>query len=130
MVCSSWTNKLITAKDHASIQINVGNLGEDGVVDGTFATYALRGQVRARVRPLSCCILFVVAQESCATSKHSCCGCASTPACADMVSQHALFSTARRRVMCAQKLLRVTAEMASGCILHSNAAQALVFTAC
>ena len=50
MLCSSWTNKLITAKDHASIQINVGNLDDEGVYNGAFATYALRGQVRSRVR--------------------------------------------------------------------------------
>ena len=50
MFCSSWTNKLITAKDHGSIQINVGHLDESGVYDGTQTTFALRGKVRANVR--------------------------------------------------------------------------------
>lgn len=47
--CSAWTNKLITAKDHASIQINVGHLNEEGVYDGTFTTFALTGRVRSMV---------------------------------------------------------------------------------
>ena len=46
---SSWTNKLITAKDHASVQINVGHLNENGQYDGTFTTIALAGKVRAMV---------------------------------------------------------------------------------
>ena len=48
--CSSWTNKLITAKDHASVQINVGHLNDEGVFDGNFSTFALAGNVRAMVR--------------------------------------------------------------------------------
>ncbi len=48
--CSSWTNKLITAKDHASVQINVGHLNEEGVFNGDFTTFALAGNVRAMVR--------------------------------------------------------------------------------
>ena len=47
--CSSWTNKLITAKDHASVQINIGHLNENGQYDGTFTTIALAGKVRAMV---------------------------------------------------------------------------------
>ena len=43
---SSWTNKLITAKDHASVQINVGHLNEDGVYTGAYTTLALAGNVR------------------------------------------------------------------------------------
>ncbi|EIE21333.1 ribosomal protein S21e [Coccomyxa subellipsoidea C-169] len=43
----SWTNKLITAKDHASVQINVGHLNEEGVFNGDFTTFALAGNVRA-----------------------------------------------------------------------------------
>lgn len=43
----AWTNKLITAKDHASVQINVGHLNEDGQYDGNFTTFALAGNVRA-----------------------------------------------------------------------------------
>ena len=44
---SSWTNKLITAKDHASVQINVGHLNADGVYTGAYTTLALAGNVRA-----------------------------------------------------------------------------------
>lgn len=49
VVCSSWTNKLIKAKDHASVQINVGHLDGDGVYNGQFSTFALAGNVRAMV---------------------------------------------------------------------------------
>jgi hypothetical protein len=47
---SSWTNKLITAKDHASVQLNVGHLDESGVYNGSFSTFALCGQLRSKVR--------------------------------------------------------------------------------
>lgn len=46
---SSATNRLITAKDHASVQINVGHLDESGVYNGHFSTFALCGYVRAQV---------------------------------------------------------------------------------
>ena len=46
---SSWTNKLITAKDHASVQVNIGHLDENGVYTGSFSTFALCGQVRSKV---------------------------------------------------------------------------------
>jgi small subunit ribosomal protein S21e len=49
--CSAWTNKLITAKDHASVQINIGHLNEDGVYTNQFTTFALAGKVRAQVGP-------------------------------------------------------------------------------
>lgn len=55
--CSSWTNKLITAKDHGSIQMNIGHLDESGVYDGTQTTFALKGGVRAHVRPSLCYLL-------------------------------------------------------------------------
>ncbi|KAF3973818.1 hypothetical protein CMV_002785 [Castanea mollissima] len=45
--CSA-TNRLITAKDHASVQINVGHLDENGVYNGHFSTFALCGFVRAQ----------------------------------------------------------------------------------
>jgi hypothetical protein len=48
--CSAWTNKLITAKDHASVQLNIGHLNEEGVYTGQFTTFALAGKVRAQVR--------------------------------------------------------------------------------
>ncbi len=46
----SWTNRLITAKDHASIQINIGHLDDTGVYTGHYTTLALSGFVRAMVR--------------------------------------------------------------------------------
>ncbi|KAK8620225.1 hypothetical protein V6N13_066706 [Hibiscus sabdariffa] len=45
--CSA-TNRLITSKDHASVQINVGHLDELGRYTGTFTTFALCGFVRAQ----------------------------------------------------------------------------------
>ena len=47
--CSSWTNKLITAKDHAAVQLNVGHLDENGVYTGSYTTFAFAGNVRAMV---------------------------------------------------------------------------------
>jgi small subunit ribosomal protein S21e len=46
---SSATNRIITAKDHASVQINIGHLDENGVYVGNFTTFALSGFVRAQV---------------------------------------------------------------------------------
>ena len=51
--CSSATNRLITSKDHASVQINVGHLDESGVYTGHFTTFALCGFVRAQVLDLT-----------------------------------------------------------------------------
>ncbi|XAR61316.1 hypothetical protein NMG60_11034974 [Bertholletia excelsa] len=45
--CSA-TNRLITAKDHASVQINVGHLDENGIYIGQCSTFALCGFVRAQ----------------------------------------------------------------------------------
>ncbi|CAN6556888.1 unnamed protein product [Malus baccata var. baccata] len=45
--CSA-TNRLITSKDHASVQINVGHLDEHGIYTGQFSTVALCGYVRAQ----------------------------------------------------------------------------------
>ncbi|WP_198359676.1 40S ribosomal protein S21 [Streptomyces fildesensis] len=45
--CSA-TNRLITAKDHASVQINIGHLDEDGRYMGNYTTFALSGFVRAQ----------------------------------------------------------------------------------
>ncbi|KAE9451641.1 hypothetical protein C3L33_16433, partial [Rhododendron williamsianum] len=36
---ASATNRLITAKDHASVQLNVGHLDEAGRYTGQFSTY-------------------------------------------------------------------------------------------
>ncbi|CAO3587837.1 unnamed protein product [Absidia cylindrospora] len=43
--CSA-TNRLITAKDHASIQLNVADVDAEGRATNSFATYALCGFVR------------------------------------------------------------------------------------
>jgi len=45
--CSA-TNRLITAKDHASVQINLGHLDERGIYTGNFSTFALSGYIRAQ----------------------------------------------------------------------------------
>jgi small subunit ribosomal protein S21e len=46
--CSSSTNRLITSKDHASVQLNVGHLDANGIYTGQFTTFALCGNVRAQ----------------------------------------------------------------------------------
>jgi len=49
--CSSWTKRLITAKDHAAVQINVGNVDPaTGVYTREYQTFALSGFVRQKVR--------------------------------------------------------------------------------
>nr|PNR28202.1 hypothetical protein PHYPA_028794 [Physcomitrium patens] len=45
---SSSTNRLITSKDVASVQLNVGHVDENGVYTGQFTTFALCGFVRAQ----------------------------------------------------------------------------------
>ncbi|RZC76774.1 hypothetical protein C5167_000891 [Papaver somniferum] len=45
--CSA-TNRIITAKDHASVQLNIGHLSENGVYNREFSTFALSGFVRAQ----------------------------------------------------------------------------------
>jgi small subunit ribosomal protein S21e len=50
LTASAWTNKLITAKDHASIQLNIGHLNDEGIYTGAATTFALAGKVRAQVR--------------------------------------------------------------------------------
>ncbi|KAJ2455847.1 40S ribosomal protein S21 [Coemansia sp. RSA 2336] len=44
----SVTNRLIAAKDHASVQINIADVNEEGVITGNVKTYAISGMVRAR----------------------------------------------------------------------------------
>ncbi|KAL7750599.1 hypothetical protein RI367_003941 [Sorochytrium milnesiophthora] len=44
--CSA-TNRLITAKDHASVQINIAEVDERGRATGAYQSYALSGFVRA-----------------------------------------------------------------------------------
>ncbi|ORY89338.1 ribosomal protein S21e-domain-containing protein [Leucosporidium creatinivorum] len=43
--CSA-TNRLITAKDHASVQINVAEVDDEGKMTGSNVTYAFHGGVR------------------------------------------------------------------------------------
>lgn len=46
--CSA-SNRIIKAKDHASVQINIANVDEEGrAVAGSNTTYALSGYIRAR----------------------------------------------------------------------------------
>ncbi|KAF2316856.1 hypothetical protein GH714_042197 [Hevea brasiliensis] len=45
--CSA-TNRLITSKDHASVQINIGHLDANGLYVGQCTTIALCGFVRAQ----------------------------------------------------------------------------------
>ncbi|KAG6469970.1 hypothetical protein ZIOFF_070909 [Zingiber officinale] len=45
--CSA-TNRLITAKDHASVQINIGHLDDNGVYTSQYTTFALSGFIRAQ----------------------------------------------------------------------------------
>ncbi|KAL0414727.1 UNVERIFIED_CONTAM: 40S ribosomal protein S21-1 [Sesamum radiatum] len=47
-VHSSAINRLITSKDHASVQINIGHLDERGIYTGAFSTFALCGFIRAQ----------------------------------------------------------------------------------
>ncbi|CAG7872656.1 unnamed protein product [Brassica rapa] len=44
----SATNRLVTSKDHASVQLNIGHLDADGIYTGQFTTLALCGFVRAQ----------------------------------------------------------------------------------
>ncbi|PVU97085.1 hypothetical protein BB560_005768 [Smittium megazygosporum] len=44
--CSA-TNKLISAKDHAAVQINIAEVDQNGVMTGAVKTYALSGFVRS-----------------------------------------------------------------------------------
>ncbi|KAK9450956.1 40S ribosomal protein eS21 [Limtongia smithiae] len=46
--CSA-TNRIIKATDHASVQINVADVDENGlVIPGAYTTYALSGFLRSR----------------------------------------------------------------------------------
>ena len=47
-VASSATNRLITAKDHSSVQIDIGRVNEMGVLTGETDTIALCGFVRRK----------------------------------------------------------------------------------
>eukprot|EP00793_Prasinoderma_coloniale_P005607 PRCOL_00004081-RA len=43
----SWTNRLITAKDHAAVQLNIAHLDESGVYTGACTTFAIAGKTRS-----------------------------------------------------------------------------------
>lgn len=43
---SSATNRLIHAKDHGAVQINVGHLDANGTYTGEYTTFAICGPVR------------------------------------------------------------------------------------
>lgn len=47
--CSSATNRLITLKDHASVQMNISHLSADGVYTNQYTTFDLCGFIRAHV---------------------------------------------------------------------------------
>jgi len=55
----SWTNRLITAKDHASVQVNICDLTNDGIMTHTGTiTYDICGFVRTAGRSdLAICYL-------------------------------------------------------------------------
>ena len=40
------TNSLITSKDHASVQINVGQVDQYGIYTGEYNVYCMAGAVR------------------------------------------------------------------------------------
>jgi small subunit ribosomal protein S21e len=45
--CSA-TNRVIAANDHASVQINVGHIDQNGVYTGEFTPIALSGYIRQK----------------------------------------------------------------------------------
>mmetsp|Transcript_8268 Transcript_8268/g.14966 ORF Transcript_8268/g.14966 Transcript_8268/m.14966 type:complete len:89 (-) Transcript_8268:34-300(-) len=45
--CSA-TNRLLTAKDHAAVQINIGEVDENGRYTNNFQTIALSGMIRGK----------------------------------------------------------------------------------
>ncbi len=47
-MCSSWTNRIIAAKDHASVQLAVARVNADGVYTGENDNFALAGYIRGK----------------------------------------------------------------------------------
>jgi len=43
--CSA-TNRIIGAKDHGSVQLNVGHVDANGIYTGEFTTFAFAGNIR------------------------------------------------------------------------------------
>lgn len=48
IACSSTTNRLVTAKDHAAVQLNVGKVDDKGRLTGEVETFALCGFIRGK----------------------------------------------------------------------------------
>mmetsp|Transcript_4424 Transcript_4424/g.5684 ORF Transcript_4424/g.5684 Transcript_4424/m.5684 type:complete len:83 (-) Transcript_4424:147-395(-) len=51
--CSA-TNRLIPAKEHGAVQLNVGQVDESGAYSGECYTFALAGFIRSRGESDSC----------------------------------------------------------------------------
>mmetsp|Transcript_14634 Transcript_14634/g.27473 ORF Transcript_14634/g.27473 Transcript_14634/m.27473 type:complete len:83 (+) Transcript_14634:111-359(+) len=51
--CSA-TNRLIHAKEHGAVQLNVGQVDENGMYTGEFHTFALAGFIRQRGESDAC----------------------------------------------------------------------------
>mmetsp|Transcript_84432 Transcript_84432/g.131879 ORF Transcript_84432/g.131879 Transcript_84432/m.131879 type:complete len:83 (-) Transcript_84432:53-301(-) len=51
--CSA-TNRLIPAKDHGAMQLNVGQVDESGRYTGDFYTFAIAGFIRSRGESDAC----------------------------------------------------------------------------
>ena len=49
----SWTNRLIGAQDHASVQLNVAKVDASGMYTGQSHAFALAGYIRAKVSSLA-----------------------------------------------------------------------------
>ena len=45
---SSYSNRLIGAKDHSSVQLNLAHLDDKGVYTGQFTTFAICGLLRGK----------------------------------------------------------------------------------
>ncbi|RZC94321.1 hypothetical protein C5167_028090 [Papaver somniferum] len=44
--CSSSTKRIITAKDHSSVQLNIGHIDDSGIYTRHLSTFSLSGFVR------------------------------------------------------------------------------------
>ncbi|KAG6498649.1 hypothetical protein ZIOFF_038370 [Zingiber officinale] len=49
----SRTLRFLGVKDHASVQINIGHLDDNGVYTGQYTTFALSGFIRAQLGDLA-----------------------------------------------------------------------------
>ena len=45
---SRWTNRVIAAKDHASVQFNVARVNDNGTFTGDYDVVALAGYIRGK----------------------------------------------------------------------------------